>query len=523
MANVMNIPIHSNIDTPDQNGRSRVSRPEEELRTLRLAVEQSCDSINIVDLVGAIIYANPASEAMYSYRKGQLIGQHISVLNVDPGISQTQILPSVLSTGSWSGELIQKKQDGSTFPIYLSASVVTKNNKPIGMLGIVRDITKSKLVEQALRKSEARYRMLHETLRDAYVQVAMDGRIIEFNDLYCQMLGYSPEELRGLSVQELTPERWHAVEAAIVREQVIPRGYSDVYEKEYRRKDGTIFPVELRTILSRDFEGRAAGRWATVRDITQRKQSEEKLRQSEEKFRVAFHTTPNVMGISTLQDGRYLEINKAFETTLGYSRDEVIGRTSNDLGIWTQQEQRQKLAKQMVDQGYLRDIETVLRTKSGALKTFICSADVIMFQGVSCIMSAWLDISERKRAEDALQHLNLTLEDQVAQRTAIAEFRTRQLQSLAVELIEAEERERKRISELLHDDFQQTLAAVKFQLESALEILPPTPELTDVEGMLADLISKSRQLAHELSPVVLHHTGLVGALERRRGGPACPP
>jgi two-component system CheB/CheR fusion protein len=146
-----------------------------------------------------------------------------------------------------------------------------------------------------------------------------------------------------------------------------------------------------------------------------------------------------------------------------------------------------------------------------------------MFQGVSCIMSACLDISERKRAEDALQHLNLTLEDQVAQRTAIAEFRTRQLQSLAVELIEAEERERKRISELLHDDFQQTLAAVKFQLESALEILPPTPELTDVEGMLADLISKSRQLAHELSPVVLHHTGLVGALERRRGGPACPP
>ncbi|KJS33078.1 MAG: hypothetical protein VR64_04000 [Desulfatitalea sp. BRH_c12] len=513
MANVMQIPTPPNIETPNQIGSSRVSRPEKELRTLRLAVEQSCDGINIVDLDGSIIYANPASEALYGYRKGQLIGQHISVLNVDPGISQTQILPSVISRGSWSGELIQKKQDGSNFPIYLSASMVTKNNKPIGMLGIVRDITKSKLVEQALRKSEARYRMLHETLRDAYVQVAMDGRIIEFNDLYCQMLGYSPEELIGLNVQELTPKRWHAVEAAIVREQVIPRGYSDVYEKEYRRKDGTIFPVELRTILSRDFEGRAVGRWATVRDITQRKRSEKKLRQSEEKFRVAFHTTPSVMGISTLQDGRYLEINKAFETTLGYSRDEVIGRTSNELGIWTQQEQRQKLAKQLVDQGFLRDIETVLRTKSGALKTFIFSADVIMFQGVSCIMSAWLDISDRKRAEDALQQLNLTLEDQVAQRTAIAESRTRQLQSLAVELIEAEERERKRISELLHNDFQQILAAARFQLESALENLPPTPELTDVEGMLADLIYKARRLSHELSPAVLHHTGLVDALK----------
>lgn len=381
----MEIPIHSNIDTPNQIGRSRVSRPEEELRTLRLAVEQSRDGINIVDLDGAIIYANPASEAMYGCRKGQLVGRHVSVLNVDPGISRTQVLPAVISTGNWSGELIQKRQDGSHFPVYLSASMVTKNNTPIGMLGIVRDITESK-------------------------------------------------------------------------------------------------------------------------------QSEDKLRQSEEKFKVAFHTTPSVMGISTLQDGRYLEINKAFETILGYSRDEVIGSTSSQLGIWTQHAQRQKLLKILEDQGYLRDIETVLKTKSGGLKTFIFSADIIKFQGVSCIMSAWLDISERKRAEDALQQLNLTLEDQVAQRTAIAKSRMQQLRSLAVELIEAEERERKRISELLHDDFQQTLAAARFQLESALENLPPTPELMDVEGMLADLISKARQLSHELSPAVLHHSGLVGAL-----------
>ena len=508
----MKMPFHPDIDTPNQIGSSGVSRSEKELRTLRLAVEQSCDGINIVDLDGAIIYANPASEAMYGYRKGQLVGQHVSVLNVNPEISQTLILPSVISTGSWSGELIQKKQDGSYFPVYLSASMVTKNNKPLGMLGIVRDITESKSVEQALRQSEARYRTLHENLRDAYVQVGIDGRIIEFNDLYCQMLGYSPEELRALNYLELTPERWHAVEDAIVREQIIPRGYSDVYQKEYRRKDGTIFPVEMRTILSRDPEGQAVGMWATVRDITQRKRSEERLLESEEKFRVAFHTTPTVMGISTLQDGRYLEINKAFETTLGYSRDEVVGHTSSEIGIWTQHAQRQRLVEKLVAQGCLRDIEAVLRTKSGALKTFIFSADIIPFQGVSCIMSAWLDISERKRAEDALQQLNLTLEDKVAQRTATAEFRTRQLQSLAVELIESEELERKRISALLHDDFQQTLAAARFRLESALKNLPPSPELTDVEGMLADLISRARQLSHELNPAVLHHSGLVGAL-----------
>ena len=95
--------IPPNIDMPNQTANAKVSKTEEELRTLRLAVEQSHDGINIVDLEGAIIYVNPASEAMYGYLKGQLVGRHVSILNVDPEVSETQILPAVLSTGSWSG------------------------------------------------------------------------------------------------------------------------------------------------------------------------------------------------------------------------------------------------------------------------------------------------------------------------------------------------------------------------------------------------------------------------------------
>ncbi len=128
--------------------------------------------------------------------------------------------------------------------------------KLIGGLGTVQDITDKKQTEEKLRQSEARYRMLHESLRDAFVQVSMDGRIIEYNDLYCQMLGYSPDEVRELTYQQLTPERWRSFEEGIVQDQIIARGYSDVYEKEYRRKDGTIIPVELRTMLSRDASGR---------------------------------------------------------------------------------------------------------------------------------------------------------------------------------------------------------------------------------------------------------------------------
>ncbi|HWQ47660.1 MAG TPA: PAS domain S-box protein [Methanosarcina sp.] len=139
---------------------------------------------------------------------------------------------------------------------------------------------------EALRQSEARYRLLHDNLRDAFVRVSMDGRIIDFNNIYCQMLGYSPEELRTLTYQKLTPERWHAVEDRIVREQIIPRGYSDVYEKEYRLKDGTIIPLELRAMLSIDAAGQPISMWAIVRDITERKRSEEVLRESEKRFKL---------------------------------------------------------------------------------------------------------------------------------------------------------------------------------------------------------------------------------------------
>ncbi len=131
---------------------------------------------------------------------------------------------------------------------------------------------------EALRVSEARYRRLHETMSDAFVSVDMQGRILECNRAYQEMTGHTAEELKRLNYQDLTPEKWHAIEARIVAEQILPKGYSQIYEKEYRRKDGRIFPVEVHRLLLKDNAGQPAAMWAIIRDITERKRAEYEIR-----------------------------------------------------------------------------------------------------------------------------------------------------------------------------------------------------------------------------------------------------
>jgi PAS domain S-box-containing protein len=184
--------------------------------------------------------------------------------------------------------------------------------------------------QQLLFRYETRYRKLYESMRDAFASVDMAGRIKEYNPAFREMLGYSDEELREFTYRDITPERWHESEERILKEQVLLRGYSDIYEKEYRRKDGTIFPVALRTFLLRDDTGQPAGLGAIARDITERKRAEETLRESEEKLRLFIRHAPAAI-VMFDRDMHYIAASRRWIANYHLEDREILGRSHYEI------------------------------------------------------------------------------------------------------------------------------------------------------------------------------------------------
>ena len=176
-----------------------------------------------------------------------------------------------------------RRKDGTNIWVSLNTrSVKGPDGKTLFYAGFLEDITERKKAEEALKESEAKYRNLYDSMMDGYVLVDMDGRILQYNETYRAMTGYLQDELQRLTYRDITPAKWHAAERDIIEQQVLVRGYSEVYDKEYRRKDGTLFPIELRTFLLKDERGINIGMWAIVRDITGRKLIESETRKLRE-------------------------------------------------------------------------------------------------------------------------------------------------------------------------------------------------------------------------------------------------
>ncbi len=281
--------------------------------------------------------------------------------------------------------------------------------QPLRMRGTIQDITARKRAELQLRASEEQYRATFEQAAIGIVHTGRDGKLLRCNARFAAMLGYLPEEMPGLTVEQIT-----VPEDAPGRMQFIRQIWSGelataCLEKRYLRKDGSTTWARVTVSMQRDGEGRPLHSIALVEDINVQKAAEERLcatqealRESETRYRTAFQTSQDGICISRLSDGRFIDVNKAYLDMMGYEREEMIGRTSLELNFWVEPELRQDIALRLSRKPYIRDQLTRYRRKDGQLIWVLISASVIEIEDVSCILSLVRDITESKAAEERL-------------------------------------------------------------------------------------------------------------------------
>ena len=281
--------------------------------------------------------------------------------------------------------------------------------QPVKMRGVIRDITERKQAELKLRASEERYRATFEQAAVGITHTSFDGTFLRCNARFAEIVGYTREEIKGMNFQQITaPEDLADSEA--IRLQVVGRaGASSTWEKRYVRKDGSLTWVKVTVSAQRDSEGEPLYAIALVEDINARKEAEarleattEALRMSEAHYRTIFRTSVDGICISQLSDGKYIDANPAFLHLFGFAREEVIGRTSLELNLWTDPAIRLQMAELLIRGESFRDVETQFHKKNGLRAWVLVSAAPIEIAGVACVLSVVRDISAAKAAEKRL-------------------------------------------------------------------------------------------------------------------------
>jgi diguanylate cyclase (GGDEF)-like protein/PAS domain S-box-containing protein len=390
---------------------SERKRAEETLRTKDSAIASSISAMALADLDGNLTYVNPSTLKMWGYDdEKEMLGRPIHRF-WQAREKALEVGEALRDKGSWMGEMVAIRRDGSLFDVDMSASTVTDEaGNPICMMGSFLDVTERKRAEEALRESEEKYRSLVQDATDGIAIV--EGLEVRFvNRTLLEMYGgESEEEMVGRPLTDfVTPEH---------RELMVERSYArgkgqdapDHYEFRALRKDGTEFDAELSVSLI-TYEGKVA-RQGLIRDVTERKRMDDALRESEARYRLLAENASDLIWTMDLSL-RYTYMSPAVTRMRGYSVDEIVGTTIQETMTPASLETARKaLAEELAlertgqaDPSRSRKIELEMCCKDGSTiwtemnTTFLRDAEGKPIG----ILGVTRDISERKRAEEALR------------------------------------------------------------------------------------------------------------------------
>jgi len=408
-------------------------RSEDALREansyLNNLIDHASAPIIVWDPTFRITRFNHAFETITGFSAPEVLGQEIGNLFPEDNRQESLGLIYATETGRlWeSVEIpIQRKDGAIRMVLWNSATLYGPDNKTIiATIAQGVDITERVLISEELERhrlhleelviertdqldesnrilakraaeladSQRNFDRFFNTVDDLLFVLDPEGKMIHVNQTVCRRLGYSEAELIGQSILAVHPPGRQEEAGRIVAAMLA--GQADYCPVPVMARDGTEIPVENRVVQG-EWNGEPA-LFGVTKDVT-------KLKLSEEKFSRAFHSGAVLMAISTIAEGRYLDVNETFLRTFGFERDEVIGKTSGEIGIFDDPGVRADIISRMAKRGSIRNIEVDFHGKDGRIHQGLFSADPILVGDSSCLLTTMTDITDRKRVEEALNH-----------------------------------------------------------------------------------------------------------------------
>jgi two-component system, cell cycle sensor histidine kinase and response regulator CckA len=364
----------------------------------RALLDNANDAIAVLSLDGVVLEVNQRWEKLLGVPRDRIVGK-LFWSGQPPKISAASAdrFRAAVAQGRGSSLGVEVRgPDSTTLYIDFSTSIVDLGPERVA-LSIGRDVTERRRSEQALRASEARFSRLSESGIIGILIADLAGHILEANDTFLRMIGYSREEMLSGATDwaSITPPEWLPASLRAV-EQLKKTGIAPPWEKEYQRKDGTRVPVLIGMAMIDDT------RCITfVTDMTDQKRAEQQHLQSEARYRMLFDASPLPKWLYDLETQRFLEVNKAAVRGYGYSRDEFLAMTLKDI------RPPEDVPKFLDDvAGTDPDAETVgiwrHRKKDGTLINAEVTAQAFMFGDRKCRLVVAQDVSERQRLEAQL-------------------------------------------------------------------------------------------------------------------------
>ncbi len=414
--------------------------------------------------------------------------------------------------------------------IWVSVSFELARDSGGNILGIktsFHDVDYQITIEKQLKDSQKKYENLINNVPFGIIELDKKGKIDFANDSFLKLLKYGRNELYGMNFFDLNAEEDGAKKSSHVLDdmlsgQVLPIPFQMVLQT----KDGLKLNVQVNWNYLRDNDNRITGLSMIVSDITQRKLFEEKLRDSEEKFRTLFNSLQQKIFFKNT-DSVYISCNQSFADMFDLRSEQVAGKTDFDLFPKKMAKGYREDDKKVIESGEGQSRIDKILDKGNECQINIVKTPIKDDQGnVTGVLGIFWDITDQMKAEEKIKKLNHRLEDRVIQRTKkLVEARNHLLReieerkNLEQDILEVSEREKRLIGQELHDSVGQQFIAASFMLknlERKIQQISPehAEEVSRIKNYISTIMNQTRAIARGLNPVNVTELGLLDALHR---------